>query len=206
MERAANSQLQSLLKCQTRSMAANTPNPLQDMPRAERLKVIGAALLRTLITLAVVLWMYSLVPVGLDGTVAIPYGVLFIMTVAYVWQFRSQLGRIQRARFPGLQATEALIISGAFFLTIFAGFYVMIYGENPQAFSAPITHVSALYFTVTVFATVGFGDIVATTDFARAVVTVQMLMGLAFLAVIVKLFTGAAQNVVQRRRKAAETT
>ncbi len=187
-------------------MAASTPDLLQHLTRGQRFKVIGTALLRTLITLAVVLWMYSLVPVGLDGTVAIPYGVLFIMTVVYVWQFRSQLGRIQRARFPGLQATEALIISGAFFLTIFAGFYVMIYGENPQAFSAPITHVSALYFTVTVFATVGFGDIVATTDFARAVVTVQMLLGLAFLAVVVKVFTGAAQSALQRRRKSAETT
>jgi hypothetical protein len=187
-------------------MAASNPNLLQHLTRAQRLKVVGTALLRTLISLAVILWMYSLVPEGLEGTVLIPYGVLLIMVVVYVWQFRSQLGRIQRASYPGIQATEALIISAAFFLTIFAGFYVMIHGENAQAFSAPITHVSALYFTVTVFATVGFGDIVATTDLARVVVTAQMLLGLAFLAVLVKVFTGAAQTALQRRRSAAEPT
>jgi voltage-gated potassium channel len=119
-------------------------------------------------------------------------------------QFRSQLGRIQRARYPMIQSTEALIVSGAFFLTIFAGWYVMIQGENPGSFSERITHISALYFTVTVFATVGFGDIVATTDFARAVVTAQMILGLGFLAVIVKVFTGAAQGVLQRRREGAQ--
>lgn len=187
-------------------MATTTPAPLQDLSRTERLKIFGFALLRTLIALAIILWMYSLIPEGLRGSVALPYGVLLIMVIGYLLQFRSQLGRIQRARYPWIQSTEALIVSGAFFLTIFAGWYVMIQGENPGSFSERITHTSALYFTVTVFATVGFGDIVATTDFARAVVTVQMLLGLGFLALIVKVFSGAAQSVVQRRREAAQSS
>jgi hypothetical protein len=39
--------------------------------------------------------------------------------------------------------------------------------------------VGAMYFTVTVFSTVGFGDITAKTDLARTLVTVQMLVNLA---------------------------
>ena len=42
-------------------------------------------------------------------------------------------------------------------------------------FSQPLNHTDALYFTVTVFATVGFGDITATTEAARLVVTGQMI-------------------------------
>lgn len=171
-----------------------------NLPRSQRLRVIGVSLLRVVAAVGVILWMYTLVPEGYNVSVGLPYAVLFIMLVLYVAQFRSQIGRIQRARFPALQSAEALIITGAFFLTIFAGFYVMIYGEDPTAFSEPITRVSGLYFTVTVFATVGFGDIVAQTDIARIVVTVQMLLGLAFLAVVVKVFTSAAQSAVRRRR------
>jgi voltage-gated potassium channel len=39
-----------------------------------------------------------------------------------------------------------------------------------------MTHTDALYFTVTVFATVGFGDITARTDTARLLVTVQITL------------------------------
>ena len=38
-------------------------------------------------------------------------------------------------------------------------------------FSEPLTRTGALYFTVTVFSTVGFGDITAKTEAARLVVT-----------------------------------
>jgi voltage-gated potassium channel len=171
-----------------------------NLPRSERLRIIGVSIIRVVVAVGVILWMYTLVPEGYDVSVGLPYAVLVVMVLLYVAQFRSQIGRIQRARFPALQSAEALIVTGAFFLTIFAGFYVMIYGEDPTAFSEPITQVSGLYFTVTVFATVGFGDIVAQTDIARIIVTIQMLLGLAFLAVIVKVFTSVAQHALRRRR------
>lgn len=60
-----------------------------------------------------------------------------------------------------------------------------------------MTRVDALYFTVTVFATVGFGDLAAVAEPARVVVTVQMLADLVLIGVIVKVLAGAAQ---QRRR------
>jgi voltage-gated potassium channel len=55
-----------------------------------------------------------------------------------------------------------------------------------------------LYFTVTVFSTVGFGDITPKTDMARIVAMVQMLADLAVIAVVVRMILGAATRGVAR--------
>ena len=56
----------------------------------------------------------------------------------------------------------------------------------------------ALYFTVTVFSTVGFGDITPTSDPARAVVMVQMIGDLVFIAVVIRLILEAARGTLGR--------
>ena len=43
-------------------------------------------------------------------------------------------------------------------------------------FSQKLDHSRALYFTITVFSTVGFGDITPTNDAARLAVGAQMLL------------------------------
>ncbi|MHB1594307.1 MAG: potassium channel family protein [Streptosporangiaceae bacterium] len=55
----------------------------------------------------------------------------------------------------------------------------------------------SLYFTVTVFATVGFGDIVPKTETARLVVTGQMLTDLVIIGLVVEAIFGA----VRKRRE-----
>ena len=50
-----------------------------------------------------------------------------------------------------------------------------------------------LYFTVTVFATVGFGDINATSQTARVLVMVQMILDLIVLGLGIRIFAGAIQ-------------
>ncbi len=52
---------------------------------------------------------------------------------------------------------------------------------------------------MTVFATVGLGDIAPRTDLARIVTTTQMLVGLTALGVIAKILLGAVEVAVQRR-------
>lgn len=55
-----------------------------------------------------------------------------------------------------------------------------------------------LYFTVTVFSTVGFGDITAASQSARLVVTVQMLLDLLALGLVVRAFVSAVQAARQQ--------
>ena len=58
-----------------------------------------------------------------------------------------------------------------FFLVLFPTSYLAMEKINVHSFSRSLTHADALYFTVTVFATVGFGDITPTSEAARLVVT-----------------------------------
>jgi len=54
-----------------------------------------------------------------------------------------------------------------------------------------MTRTNALYFTVTVFATVGFGDITANAEAARLLVTGQMILDLIIIGVGARVIVGA---------------
>jgi hypothetical protein len=49
---------------------------------------------------------------------------------------------------------------------------------KPNSFTETLSRTDALYFTVTIFSTVGFGDIAPTSELARIISMTQMLMGL----------------------------
>ena len=72
-----------------------------------------------------------------------------------------QVPAIVKSKYPILRAIEALALTIPLFLLIFARIYLSNSLANPATFTVPLDHNTALYFTVTVFATVGFGDIVA---------------------------------------------
>ena len=69
-----------------------------------------------------------------------------------------QVRWIITSRFPGLRGVQALATSIPLFLLLFASTYVVMATISASNFSEPLTHTDALYFTVTVFSTVGFGD------------------------------------------------
>ena len=110
-----------------------------------------------------------------------------------------QVRSIIASPFPGLRALEALATSVPFFLLLFASTYVVIANLAASSFSQPMTRTNALYFTVTVFATVGFGDITATTQAARLVVTAQMIIDLIIIGLGVRVILGAVARGRQRR-------
>ena len=67
------------------------------------------------------------------------------------------------------------------------------------SFSQSMTRTNALYFTVTVFTTVGFGDITAKTEAARELVTGQMVIDLIILGLGARVIVGAVTRGRQRR-------
>ncbi len=62
-----------------------------------------------------------------------------------------------------------------------------------------MSRTDAMYFSSTVFTTVGFGDITAKTEAARLVVTLQMWLDLVFLGLVVRLVVNAVKFNQQRR-------
>ena len=91
-----------------------------------------------------------------------------------VWQVR----RIGDAEMPVLRAVQALGGVIPLLLVAFAAGYLSLSHADVADFSEPIDHTGALYLTVTIFSTVGFGDITPDGDLARIVVSVQMLLDL----------------------------
>jgi voltage-gated potassium channel len=67
--------------------------------------------------------------------------------------------------------------------------------DGPANFSTDtLTRTDALYFTVTTFATVGHGDISATSQSARIIVTAQMTLDLLVLGLGIRVFASAVQR------------
>jgi voltage-gated potassium channel len=120
---------------------------------------------------------------------------LVVLIALVAFQVRS----IMRSRFPMLRGVEALATSIPLFLLLFAATYVVLAAISAGNFTEPLSRTDALYFTVTVFATVGFGDITAKTEVARLVVTGQMMADLVVLGVGVKVLLGAVQRGRQRQ-------
>jgi len=127
--------------------------------------------------------------------------ILVIGLVLFIGLAALQVRAIIRSPFPGLRAVEALATSVPLFLLLFASSYVAMAAMSAGNFGARLTHTDGLYFTVTVFSTVGFGDITAKTQAARLVVTGQMIADLVILGLAIKIITGA----VSRRRQPGDT-
>ena len=80
------------------------------------------------------------------------------------------------------------------FLVAFSAIYLALSHENAGTFTQHLTHARALYFTITIFSTVGFGDITPRTDAARLVVSAQMLLDLALIGAGVRLILNVAKS------------
>jgi voltage-gated potassium channel len=109
-----------------------------------------------------------------------------------------EIRQISRHDHPMLRAGVAMATIIPLFLVLFAWIYLTLSRSSPGSFGGTLDRTGALYFTVTVFSTVGFGDITPKTDVARIVVMVQMLTDLAVLAVVVRLILGAATRGMAR--------
>lgn len=113
---------------------------------------------------------------------------LLVATVA--WQVRA----ITRSAHPAIRATEALAVTVPLFLLLFAATYYGLSLDDPATFTQQLNRSDAVYFTVTVFSTVGFGDITADTEVARLTVTVQMLLDLVILGLGIQVIIGAVKR------------
>ena len=156
------------------------------------------ALVRALLNTMLLIVLYYLLPLdrALDtGAITVLVFGLLVLVGLVGWQIRA----ILRADYPALRAVEGLAVTIPLFLLLFAVVYFVMARAQSAAFTQPLSRTDSLYFTVTVFATVGFGDITATTQLARAVVTVQMVADLLVLGVLLKVVVGAVRTGQQRQ-------
>ncbi len=159
------------------------------------LRVVGSA--------AALVTLYYLLPLDHLSTPA-AVTMLVIALVAFIALVALQVRSIIRSPYPGLRAIESLATSVPLFLLLFAATYVVLSTLSAKNFGVHLSHTDGLYFTVTVFATVGFGDITAHTQLARLVVTGQMMADLIILGVAVKVILGAVRRGRQQQSPAGD--
>jgi voltage-gated potassium channel len=177
-----------------------TAQRLSDLdPRHRRLAVLGAAT-RIALTWVVLVAVYYALPEGKFGSsaaiVRLAVGVLLVFGV-FAWQTH----RILHAGLPAVRAVVSLAVLIPLFLLVFSALYLSLSSTSPATFSEKLDHSSALYFTITVFSTVGFGDIVPSTDTGRIIVSAQMLLDLVIIGVVVRVLISAAKSGLERARQ-----
>ena len=153
------------------------------------------AAFRSVATATVLLVVYYLAPIEQrphQSTVWRVTVALALFVVVLAVEIRAILNSDQ----PMLRAGVSMATIGPLFLLLFAWIYLTMSHSNPGYFSVHLDRTESLfYFTVTVFSTVGFGDITPQVDIARLVTMVQMIADLAVIAIVVRLiFTAASRG------------
>ena len=157
-----------------------TNQDFQALSTAKRRRLVFSAVLRGVLVAVVLVVLYYVLPLNgrWDSGTAIRLLVgILVFAGVMVWEVRVIAG----SRYPGLRAAEALGLILPLYLVLFASTYFVMEHASAASFTQPLTRTDALYFTVTVFSTVGFGDITAKSEAARVVLIVQMLADIALL-------------------------
>ncbi len=170
--------------------------PFDELPASARRKLAVISLLRSLLVSVVIVVGYFLLP--MDHLLGAAGGILVVGLAAIGWLLVWQLREVARSPYPRIRLVAALTISIPLFFTFFATVYYLMDRSSPGTFNQPLSRLDALYFVVTVFATVGFGDIVARSETARAVVLVQMLGDLVIVGFVARAFVHALNTGLRR--------
>jgi voltage-gated potassium channel len=174
--------------------------PYEALTSRERRDLVVEATLRTLATVAVLVTLYYVLPFDHDVDAVMVAQITLgcaVLAMVTAWQVR----RVSRSPYPGIRVVEALAFTVPAFVLLFATTYFVMANTMTSSFTESLTRTDALYFSVTTFATVGYGDIAAKSESARLVVTVQMLLDILWLGLVVREFLRAVKR--GHRREAA---
>jgi voltage-gated potassium channel len=129
---------------------------------------------------------------------------LLASLVALTWLLFRQGRRLMRAA-PGDESIklESLVLLVFLVVPLFAFGYFVLQDVDPNQFAEMETKTDALYFATSTIATVGFGDVHATGQIARVLVTIQMAFDLVFVAAAASMLTTQIRERAGRRRDAA---
>ena len=135
-----------------------------------------------------VLLAYFVMPENSDnGPVGVVLGALLALAglAAVTWVIIDEVRRSEKRLQPIhlLLALELVVV-------IFSVAYYWLAVHTPAQFVGLETRLDALYFSLTTVATVGYGDVSASGQLARLLVSFQLVFNLIFVATLVGLFQG----------------
>jgi len=156
----------------------------------------------TLLFVIVAAVVYFLLPVPgrmRESSWAILFGAgSFVVALLIVLRIRGMLRETTGTRARGLIVLVCCAV-------LFFAWANVTLAAVPGQFADLHTKTDAVYFSVSTLATVGFGDVHAAGQLARAAVTMEMLFNLVFLGTAVTVVTGILRQHVQATRRPAGT-
>lgn len=167
-------------------------------PKAAHRRRVARAVLQPLLSITAFVLLYYFLP--LDR--AFDAGTILLLAAgmaAFVGILAGQIVGIMRAEHPRLRAVAAIATSIPLFLMLFATAYFLLGRAETGAFTETLSRTDSLYFTVTVFSTVGFGDIAPKVAEARVLVMFQMIGDLVVIGVLGRVIITAVSRGLQRR-------
>lgn len=144
---------------------------------------------------------YFVVPVSADthpanvirAVIVIAIGLSLVAGV--VRQLRLHLDNTDRR-------VDGLIVSIMAVMVAFSFCFYTMEQRDPGQFAELHTRLDALYFTAATAASVGYGDVHATGQAARAVVLLQIVFNVVFIGTAVALVSSRIKSVSSARAKA----
>ncbi|MFE9626675.1 potassium channel family protein [Streptomyces sp. NPDC006527] len=167
-------------------------------------RAAAVAVARAVLIAVALVAAYYLLPLdrsGTTGAAAVLACGLLLVVLVFSWE----VWAISRSPYPRLKAVEALAATLALYLVLFAGIYHLLEHHIPGSFSEPLTRTDALYFALTTFTTVGYGDITARSQAGRVVTMVQMAGGLLLVGVAARVLAGAVRAGLRRQGREPPT-
>jgi hypothetical protein len=149
-------------------------------------------ILRVLIAEAGLVVVFTLLPLaGRAWAIGVVIGLAAVVASVVIVSRRGK--GVARSATPMLDAVLVASWMLVLLVTGFAAIYFTMATHGDQV-AGLHTRLDAIYFTLTTLSTVGFGDIVATSQAARAVVSVQIVFNLTFVAVGVRVLIGLGRR------------
>ncbi|MFL6132517.1 MAG: potassium channel family protein [Nocardioidaceae bacterium] len=172
------------------------------LPKVGR-RAAGALLSSAIVSTAIVVG-YFVLPLSSAITTATAFvlaGGLCTVALLLAWHLRS----ILRSPYPRVRAVAALATTVPIFLVVFATTYFVMSRTDSAQFSEPLSRLDSAYYTVTIFATVGFGDITPVTSAARATTMLQMIGDVILVGLVAQVIVGAMRQGIRRKEAEGST-
>ncbi len=176
----------------------NATSLFGDLTPRERRRAITRIVGRATLSMGILVGAYVLVPQSgvLESTAVVQ---MLLGVVLFCVVLTLQFYSIMRDPIPEVRAASALVVAVVMLVLLFALAYATMSAVSPAAFSQSLDRSSAIYFTVTILSTVGFGDITPVTAAARWVVTLQMIIDITLVVVLGRVLLMAARIARTRR-------
>ena len=148
----------------------------------------------TVLTIVVPVVAYFLVPLDKEFGELIAAMLVIAAAASLIPISIRQAQRVLTSPDPLFDAMRCIVSALVFLVVAFSSAYFVLAANYDNQIAGLETKLDAIYFTITILATVGFGDISATGQTARGIVSGQMVVNFAVLAVSLRVVTWALKE------------